>query len=281
MRRVSIVTDSAAGLDQETIDRLGIKVLPLTVHLAGERYQEGIDITSEQFLERLSQAGVYPRLSAPSVESVGRVYEELASTGVDILSLHVSGTLDRTLDAARRAAMPFLGRTKIEVMDYETISLAEGIIARAAGEAAAAGDSLDDIVRLVRGMTPHVYSIFFVESLNYLEHGGRIGIAQAILGSMLQVKPLLTIEEGDIFPMEKVRTQDKAIEKLVEFVSEFSHIEDLAILQHRFTEATASLIERLDMLFPGRQVPIYTYNPSLAVHIGPAALGAVIYEGQF
>ena len=279
MPNVSIVTDSAADLDPETIKRLNIHVLPLNVRLGSETFREGVDITSEQFLTRLRQAGGFPSVTPPSVSEFHRLYEELSNVSADILSLHVSSRLERVCDVARKAAGSFLGRGKIEVMDSEATSRAQGILVTAAAEAAQAGASIDEIVRLVRGMIPHVYAIFFVDTLDYLEHDGRIGVAQATLGTMLNIKALLTIEDGDIIPMEKVRTDEKGIEKLVEFIAEFSNVEELLILQDRQPLQTDDLLARLALLFPEREIPVLTYGPSLAAHVGPAALGAVIYEG--
>ena len=281
MPRVSIVTDSAAMLDAETIQRLGIKVLPLNIHIGPEMFREGIDITPEQFIARLRQPGTYPTISPPAIAEFHRAFDELSATSEAILALHVSCRLKNVFSTACRAAQTYAGSNKIEVVDSETISIGQGILARAAAEAAAAGQDMEDIVRLMRGMIPHIYSIFFVDSLDFLKRDERIGVAQAILGTMLGIKPLLTIEDGDIIPMEKVRTRDRAVEKLHEFIAEFSHIEELAILQDRYTPETANLLERLSITFPDDQVsiPIYAYGPSLAVHLGPTARGAAIYEG--
>ena len=279
MPGVRIVTDSAAALDQETIERLGIIVLPLKIQLGSETFREGTDISPEQFLARLGRPGTYPTTISPTVADFHRVYDELSHTSSGVLSLHVSDQLEEVVGTARRAKGSFVGRCRIEVMDCETISHGQGILVKAAAEAAAAGKGIDDVVRLMRGMIPHVYSIFFVETLDFVEHDGRIGEAQALLGTMLRVKPLLTVEDGDIIPLEKVRTRELAVEKLLDFIAEFSHIEELAILQNLYTADTRDMLERLELLFPNREVPIYTYGPSLAVHLGPTAMGAVIYEG--
>ena len=157
-----------------------------------------------------------------------------------------------------------------------------GILVKAAAEAANAGEPLDDIVRLVRGMIPHVYLVFYVETMEYLERNGRIGKAQAILGSMLNIKPILFMEDGDIIPLEKVRTTDKAIEKLFEFVAEFDNLEQTAIIQcNRHPNKDArTLQQRLVQSFPNQDFPIIQYGPDLATRIGPNALGIVVYEGM-
>jgi DegV family protein with EDD domain len=151
----------------------------------------------------------------------------------------------------------------------------------AAAESAESGATLDEVVRVVRGMITHMYAVFFVDSLEYLEHNGRLSKSQAVLGTMLGIKPFLTIEEGEIIPMEKVRTREKAIDKLVEFVSEFSTIDRVAIMQsgQQPGEDTRLLLERLEQTFPGQYFPVMTYGPGLACQIGPDSLGIFIFEG--
>jgi len=134
-------------------------------------------------------------------------------------------------------------------------------------------------VRLIRGMIPHVYLVFFVEALEYLEREGRIGKAQALLGSMLNIKPILIVEEGDIIPLEKVRTRPRAIDKLFEFVAEFAQIQEVAILQAGSDQEAAELVERLKLVFPDREFPVLSYGPVLASHIGPGTMGVIVYEG--
>ena len=130
-------------------------------------------------------------------------------------------------------------------------------------------------------MLPHIYMIFYVETMDYLERSGRIGKAQAILGSMLNIKPILFIEDGDIIPLEKVRTTEKAIDKLFEFVTEFDNLEQTAIIQRGKTpnKETRVLQERLVQSFPNLDFSIIQYGPDLATRIGPNALGIVVYEG--
>jgi DegV family protein with EDD domain len=162
-----------------------------------------------------------------------------------------------------------------------TTSMGLGILVKAAAEAANNGASLDDIVRIVRGMLPHIYMIFYVETMDYLERSGRIGKAQAILGSMLNIKPILFIEDGDIIPLEKVRTTEKAVDKLFEFVTEFDNLEQTAIIQRgkNPSKETRILQERLEQNFPDLDFPIIQYGPDLATRVGPNALGIVVYEG--
>jgi DegV family protein with EDD domain len=155
-----------------------------------------------------------------------------------------------------------------------------GILVEAALDAARRECSFEETVRIVRGLVPRIYTVFFSENLEYLKRGGRIGEAQALLGTMLGIKPFLTLEEGDIQPMEKVRTREEALEKLAEFVSEFDIIEQLAIIRgmYKRNDEIELLLERLHALFPALDVPVIHYGPVLAAHIGPDNLGVIVYE---
>jgi DegV family protein with EDD domain len=280
MGKVAIVTDSTAYLEPGVAEELEINVLPLNVHLGDETLRDGIDITPEVFFQRLEQGGVIPRTSAPSVEVFEKLYADLHARTDEVLSIHISGRLSQTLANAERGAESLLGRCNIMVIDSMTTSLGLGILAKASAEAAQQGADLDEVVRLVRGMIPHIYLVFYVDQMDYLERGHRIGRAQAILGTMLDVKPLLFVEDGEIIPLEKVRTHEKAIDKLFEFIAEFSELEQAAIVQRvpNPTEETDMLLERLEQLFPDMQFPIIQYGPVLASHIGPSAMGVVVYE---
>ena len=278
---VKVVTDSTAQIEPEVAKRLGITVVPLKVRLGDETFREGVDITAEEFLHKLGRSSLMPSTYPPSVDEFRAIYERLSRTTDEILSIHVSSKLSRTCANASIAAQALLGRCEIAVVDSLSISMGLKILATTAAEAAARGWSLDEVVRLVRGMIPHIYVAFFAKSLEYLEREGRIDKAQALLGAMLNIKPFLVIEDGEIIPLEKVQSCDAAVEKLFEFVAEFSRIEQMAILQStpELTAETKLLIEHLEMAFPGLQFPIMVYGPVLACHIGPEGMGVIVYEG--
>ncbi len=277
-RRVKIVTDSAADLSPDVAKELDITVLPIKLHLDGETLLDGIDTDAVAFNKRLQQSAIIPYNTGPSVEEFEKTYNELSKKTDHILSIHVSRKLSSTYSAAKQATSIFLGRSNIAVVDSLSVSHGLGTLVTAAAEAAQTGQTLDDILKLIRGIIPHIYIVFFVESLHYLEHGKRIGAAEAILGTMLQIKPLLMIEDGDIQPLEKVKTRELAIEKLYEFAVEFSEFEEIAILQNYPDEETDELIERIQTVFPEAQIPIHEYGPVLAAHLGPGAMGIMVYE---
>lgn len=282
MTKVHIITDSGAHFaDPSVAERLGITIVPQIIQLGVQRFRDGIDLTAAEFFRRLPHYTGMPESHPPSVDQFRALYAAHIRRNEQILSIHTSSRMNETIQRARQAADEFLGQGKIVVIDSMHTSLGLGILVEAASEAAARGESLDELVRIVRGMIPHMYAVYFTDSLDYLERAGRLSKSQSILGTMLGVKPFLTIEEGEIVPMEKVRTREKAIEKLVEFVSEFSTIERVAIVQsgEQPTDDTRLLLERLEQTFPGQYFPVMMYDAALACLIGPDGLGIVIYEG--
>jgi len=281
MGRVKVVTDSTAHLEVSVAKRLGITVVPLTVRLGDEIFRENVDITAEEFFQKLDRSSAMPMAFSPSVEDFQAVYAKLSKKTDQIISIHISSKLSQTCNRAIVASQALLGRCEITVVDSLTTSLGLGILATAAAQAAAKGLPLDEIEFLTRGMIPHIYIVFLAETLKYLERGGRIGQAQALLGTMLNIKPFLAIEDGEIIPLEKVRTREDAVDKLFEFVAEFSQIEQIAVLQStpEPVEETKLLIERLEIAFPKIKPPILVYGPVLACHVGPNGLGVIVYEG--
>lgn len=279
MGRVKIVTDSAAELSSDTADELGITVIPLNIHLGRERFRDGVDIDREEFFKRLETSDSLPFTTAPPVELFEDAYRTLGSETEDILSIHVSAKISRTVELAKEAATSLIGQRRIAVVDSLTTSLPLRTLVLAASEASKKGASLDEVVRLVRAMIPHVYLVFFVEHLQYLEKGERIGKAEAVLGTMLSVKPLLIIEDGEILPLEKVRTRSGGIDKLYEFVTEFPHLEKIAIVKGANAVAPTDLLDRLRGAYPDEDMDVFTYGPVLATHLGPEAIGVFVYEG--
>jgi DegV family protein with EDD domain len=283
MPKVRIVTDSTAHFfDPAFPEKHNVTVVPLRIHFGSQAFEEGTGISSEQFFRRVAAGGPIPTATSPTVEQFISVYQDLSQTTDKILSIHLSGKLSRTVHNARAGAESVLGRCKVQVIDSLTTSIGLGVLVEAAALAAERGASQEEIVRIVRGMIPRLYTVFFIETMGFLANAGRIGKAQATLGEMLGIKPFLTLEDGDIVPMEKVRTRQQAVEKLVEFVVEFSAIEHAAILQSSATptEDTRLLLERLAIDFPGRQWPVLAYGPSLSTFLGPDAMGIVIFEGE-
>jgi DegV family protein with EDD domain len=277
---VRIVTDSAAYLEPPLAKELGIHVVPFHVQVGERMYEDGINLDTEQYYRLLQKGNVKTNVSPPTVDEFYRTYSELAESAGEILSIHPPEALTPAVNNARQAARMLLGRCQIIVLDSQTVSLGLGILVEAALRAVREEKSFEEIVRIVRGLIPRIYIVFFSENLEYLRRGGRIGEAQALLGTMLGIKPFLTLEEGEIQPMEKVRTREEALEKLGDFVAEFDTVEQLAIIRgmHERSSEIEFLLERLGGLFPELEVPVIHYGPVLASHIGPDNLGVIVYE---
>jgi DegV family protein with EDD domain len=279
--KVHIVTDSAATIQTAAAERLGVTVLPLTVCIDGKDYQDNKDIDHEELLLRMGRDRTHPKIVGPTADDFRRTYSGLTRHTNQIVSLHSSASLSLVHREARTAARDFLGRCDIAVIDSETLSLGLSILVKKAAQLANQSVSLNEIMRQIRGIIRRIYIVLITDKLDYLEHNRLISPAQAILGAMLSIKPFLAIEEGQIIPMEKVRSRERAIDKLAEFANEFSDIEQMAILQSTPypTEKTKMLRERLELIEPGKKSPILLYGPLLASHIGPDGMGLMVYEG--
>ncbi|MBN1286018.1 MAG: DegV family protein [Anaerolineae bacterium] len=282
MGKVHVVTDSSAHfLDPGVVGRYDITVVPMEIRFGDQSFKEGVNIDADEFFYRVSRGGAMPDLIPPSVEDFAEVYRQLNRKTDQIISVHRSHQLDATWQNARTASQMFLGRCDIAVIDSGTTTAGQSILVEEAACAAEIETSLEAVVRTVRGIIPRIYSVFYVETMDYIRRHRLLGEAQTILGTMLGIKPFMTIEEGELVAMEKVRTRNQATDRLVEFVTEFANIERLIILQNTPypTDQTRMLQDRLALEFPGSEFPILMYGPSLATQIGPDGMGVVVYEG--
>jgi len=279
--KVRIVTDSSAQfLDPTVVDRYGITVVPHTILLGSRAFREGIDIEPQAFFQLVRQTEFPARLMAPSADDFTAVFKRLNRETDQILAITMSRHMSQAWENALRASKSLLGRCDIVPLDSTTTSVGLALLVEQAARAAEDGATLDDIVHLIRSLLPHVYSVFYVDSLSYLRHNNLLSEAQALLGTMLDIKPFLTIENGELIAMEKVRSQSQAIEKLIEFVAEFSELQHLVILTNALlpAERTRLLLEHLTMEFPDRTFPQVLYQPSLVALIGPDGYGVVVQE---
>jgi len=279
--KVRIVTDSSAQfLDPTVVDRYGITVVPHTILLGSRAFREGIDIEPQAFFQLVRQTEFPARLMAPSADDFTAVFKRLNRETDQILAITMSRHMSQAWENALRASKALLGRCDIVPLDSTTTSVGLALLVEQAAQAAEDGATLDDIVHLIRSLLPHVYSVFYVDSLTYLRHNNLLSEAQVLLGTMLDIKPFLTIENGELIAMEKVRSQAQAIEKLIEFVAEFSELQHLVILTNALlpAERTRLLLEHLAMEFPDRSFPQVLYQPSLVALIGPDGYGVVVQE---
>lgn len=281
MRTIGIVVDSGVDFPNPTTHKY-VKVVPHTITFGSETFVDGIDMDTDAFFRYLSHDVPKPRLQAPSEEAFTEVYTELSRNTDRIISLHTTKTLSQSFENAKRAANGFMGRCEIAVLDSETTSIGLGLLTEVALKTTEVTQSLEDAIRVLRGVISRIYSIFYVDTLDYISANGLLGEAQAILGAMLNIKPFLTIEDGQLVTMEKVRTRSQAVDKLIEFVTEFEYV-DRTVIMHNSpftTEAVRMLQDRLNTEYGKRNYPSMIYGALLASYLGPDATGIVILESQ-
>ncbi|WP_175408908.1 DegV family protein [Streptomyces sp. TRM64462] len=278
-RHVAIVTDSTAYLPPHTMERHGITAVPLTVVLGDRALEEGTEISARSLAEALQRRRPVTT-SRPSPETFAAHYRRLADDGAaGIVSLHLSaelsGTYEAALLAARQAPVP------VRVVDTGMVAMALGFCALAAAEAVQAGSTIDEAVAAAEKRAAGTAAYFYVDTLDYLRRGGRIGAARALLGSALAVKPLLELTGGCIEPREKVRTASRAIARLEEIAVERAGVSPVDIAVHHLAaaERADTLAEHLRQRVPGlTDLHVSEVGAVIGAHTGPGLLGVVVSQ---
>ncbi|HEY8982493.1 MAG TPA: DegV family protein [Streptomyces sp.] len=276
-RHVAIVTDSTAYLPQRAMERHGITAVPLTVVLGDQALEEGTEISTRSLAQALQKRRPVTT-SRPGTEVFAETYRRVAESGATgIVSLHLSaelsGTYDAAVVAARQAPVP------VRVVDTGMVAMALGFCALAAAETAQAGGTVDEAVAAAEKRASSTSAYFYVDTLDYLRRGGRIGAAQALLGSALAVKPLLQLDEGRIDMLEKVRTASKAIARLEELAVERAGAApvDLAVHHLAAPERAEALAERLRERVGGlAELHVSEVGAVIGAHTGPGLLAVVV-----
>jgi len=283
MSKIHIVTDSCAHFaNAHFVAQNPVTIVPNKLTIDGETYREGIDITAEEALKLIARQSTLPMVTSPSTADFVEVYKQLIRSHDAIISIHPSRELFPSWLNAKVAAQQLVGQCEIIVVDSQTLCAAQGMLVQAAVKALTENKSTEDIVRLVRGAIDRVYALYYVETIGSLRQSKIISPSHIILGTLLGIKPLLTVENGVLTLIEKVKTRNQAVERLVEFAAEFVNIEDIVILQakSRFNDQTRILQDRLTLEFPGRHFPFAVYSASLACLIGTDATGVVVLERE-
>ncbi len=275
---VKIVTDSSADLPEEVVKALGITVVPLYVRFGDEVYRDRVDISEDEFYERLQHDPVHPNTTQPTPQDFVNVYQKLAQGADEIVSIHLSAKLSGTCSSALQAKGMVANECSVEVVDSETLSMALGLIVIAAARAAKDGKSLDEVEAVARQTIPKIRLLALLDTLKYLLLGGRIGKAKALLGSILNVKPILTLKDGEVVPAAQVRTRAKGMDKLFEFVENSKDIQELTVVHSTTPDEAQALAERLGSVFDKEKIMMSRLGPVLGVHIGPAALIVALRE---
>ncbi len=269
-RSFAVVTDSTADLPDEWRTRHGIEVVPLKVLFGKESFRDGVDMTNEQFFARLAGATSLPTTSAPSPGEFAEVYKRLARDHDGCISIHLGAQLSATAEAARVGASSVEG-FKVEVVDSQSVSMPVAFLCRIAAES----DTLGTAVAAVRERVPRTRVLALLDTLRYLEMGGRLGRAQAMIGTMLDLKPLLLVAGAEIKPVDRVRTRSRAIGRMVEFFRHDLPVEMLAVMHAQARDEADEIAAQLRKELPDMEVPVGQIGCVLGTHTGPKALGLV------
>ena len=274
---VKIVTDSSADLSPQLIKELGITVVPLYVRFGDEVLRDQIDITADEFYQRLQHDPIHPSTTQPTPQDFANAYQKVAPEADGIVSVHLSAKLSGTCNSAIQGKNMTAGKCPIEVIDSETLTMGLGMISIAAAKEANAGGSMEQVVDVVKKMIPRIHLLFTLDTLKYLALGGRIGKAKALLGSVLNVKPILAIKDGEVLPAGQVRSRSKGIDRLFDFAQSAANIQDLAVIYNTTPDEAQALVERVTPFFTKGEIMTVRLGPMLGVHAGPGAL-AVAYS---
>ncbi len=278
MSGICIVTDSTASLPAEMVAKYGIKVVPLTLSFGNETFRDGVDINSEEFLRRLKVAKQLPTSSQPAIGDFVTLFEEIVPSCDSIIAILLGSKFSGTYSSAIMAAEMFT-QCKITVVDTLSTYMGLGFMVQRAAEAAAAGQSHDEIVAMVKAMVPKMHIILALDTLEYLRRGGRIGGGMAFVGGLLNIKPLLQIKDGRVEALERVRSKKKADQRLIE------------ILAHDVAGKTAHVVlggvdnpdemREMEAMVKEQVKPIefqiVGIGPVLTTHTGPGVVGLVYY----
>ena len=269
---VKIVTDSIADLPPQVVQELVITVIPLNVRFGSEVYRDGIDLTSDEFYNRLVHSETLPVTSVPSPGAYAEAYDRLAEETEEILAITLTSKLSGTYEVALQSRGLMKRKCRVEVIDSQWAVMAQGFIVIAAAKAANDGAGLDEVMDIACRNIPRVDMRAAFDTLEYLKRGGRIGKAQALLGSMLSFNPIIGMKNGEVFPFGRPRSRGKAIDYLYDFAMSYSHIEGLAIEYATARDEAEILAERLSTKFPKEFIYYSRASPVIGTHTGPSLL---------
>jgi DegV family protein with EDD domain len=272
---VKIVTDSDGDFPPRLVKDLGITVIPQYVIFGSTSYRSGVEITDDEFYRRLLNGPVFPTTSQPALKDFVDVYTDIVKEADGIISIHVSSKLSGTSNTAEQARKAAKLDCPIEIIDCQNISISMGLIVIAAARMAQAGKGLSEIADAARSMVSRTKFLILFGTLEYLAKGGRIGKAKSLLGSMLNVKPILTLKDGEMAPVTQVHSRSKGLEKLLDFVKNAKDIEEVGICYTTLRDEAEDLASRVSAI-TSANVLITRVGPVLGAHSGPGAIGIAL-----
>ncbi len=276
---VKVITDSTSDLPQELAEEHDITVVPLNVMFGTETYKDNVDMGADEFYQRLTTESVFPKTSQPSPGDFVQVYDEVGKSADGILSVHISVRESGTYNSAIQATGETSATCPIEVVDSTQFSMALGMVAITAAQAAKNGATLEEAKDAALGAVERARCIAMFDTLEYLEKGGRVGKARAMLGSVLKIKPMIVIRDGQVHELAKARTTSKAVAKLKQVARAYAPAETICVLHSTTPDVARQVADDLrDMLPDGTEPLVARFGPVIGTYAGPGAVGVGVLE---
>jgi DegV family protein with EDD domain len=269
---LKIVTDSTADLPPRLAGDLGVTVVPVYVRFGDQVYRDRVDISEDEFYQRLLHDPIHPSTTQPTPQDFADVYQKLSQEAEGIISIHLSSKLSGTYNSALQGKELVDTKCPIEVIDSQVLTMSLGLLVIAATTIAKSGKNIQQVVEEIKQTIPSIHLLALFDTLKYLALGGRIGKVQALLGSVLSVKPMLTIKDGELVPAGRVRSRTRGINRLVDFVKNAVDIQDMAIVYNTTPDEAQTLVGRMGSIFPKERIRLARLGPALGVHAGPGVL---------
>lgn len=281
---VKLITDSTCDLPKELAEQWDITVIPCNVHFDDQVYKDGIDIGPDEFYRRLVDAPRLPTTAQPSVNDFVEVYRPLLDEGHDVVSVHLSAKFSGTLNSAYQArgsltsgeSGPAVDSARIQIIDSRLTSMGLGMVALEVAKSISEGGDLEATVRVAGEAIARCRCYFLLDTLEYLQKGGRIGKASAFLGSILSIKPILTIRDGEAHPVERTRTMSRGLQRLEDVVNRQAPASRLSVLYSTGADEAEAFRSRLDGLVPTDRIVMARFGPVVGAYLGPRALGVSV-----
>jgi fatty acid kinase fatty acid binding subunit len=276
MNQVAIVTDSVADLPEQVVKELGITVIPLIVRFGDKTYRDGIDLTAADFYPKLADSQVFPTTSVPSPGGIAATLDKLAAKTDQIIILTVSARLSATNESFRQGIRLMQQKCRVKVIDTGTAIMAEGFAIMTAARIAQAGGQAPEIIAAVKKTILRTNFIAAFDTLEYLKRGGRIGRAQALMGSLLSIHPVITLNNGVVVPVTRLHSRAKTIDYLYRFAANYNEIDEMAIEDSGMNTDGDRLAARLDAVFPKENIYRTHTSPVIGAHTGPGILALTV-----
>jgi DegV family protein with EDD domain len=273
---VKIVTDSLSDIPSEVAEELGITVIPINVIFGTINYRDGVDLTTEQFYDKLAASKVFPTTIVPPLGRFADTYDRVAEESKEILVITSSKKLSASYETAVLAKERMKRQCRVEVIDSLSAVMAQGLIVIAVAKAAKSRAKMDKVLEITRQNIPRADVRMAFNTLEYLRRGGRIGKAKTFLGTVLKVTPILGLKDGGVYPFDREHSRARAIDYLYEFAASFTHIEEIAVEHATTPDEADELCQRISAKFPKEHIYRSKVGPVIGAHVGPGVLSVAV-----